>query len=227
MKIHYLILMAVFFGMTSCNSAQKCGDCINNFEALRGEFAEPAKEYGTVPLYVWNTTITREQIDRTMADLKDKGFGGVFVHPRPGLITEYLSDEWFDLFRYTLDKGKQLGLNTWMYDENSYPSGFAGGHVPALMPESYNQGQGLQLHKFEILPDTAARYFICMKEEDGKFTDITANVQTDAGKKGAITFFRKLTTTNRPGMGGSRMLICCIPASRKSLSNSPCPVTSA
>ena len=211
MKFHYLILIAVFFGMTSCNSARQCEDCINNFEALRGEFAEPAKEYGTAPLYVWNTTITRELIDRTMTDMKDKGFGGVFVHPRPGLITEYLSDEWFDLFRYTLEKGKQLGLNTWIYDENSYPSGFAGGHVPALMPESYNHGQGLQLRKFETLPDTAARYFICLKEEDGKFIDITANVQAEANKKGRYYLFSKTYHGKSPWFGGFSYVDLLVP----------------
>jgi hypothetical protein len=148
-KQHLIVCLTIMLGLVSCDTGRKSSNgSINSFEALRNEFVAPAKEYGTAPFFVWNTTVTREMIDRTMLDVKDKGFGGVFVHPRPGLVTEYLSDEWFDLFRYTLDKGKQLGLNTWMYDENSYPSGFAGGHVPAQMPESYNQGQGLRLSKF-------------------------------------------------------------------------------
>ena len=107
-KYHLILGLTIILCHVSCSLDRKsCDGYINNFESLRAEFAEPAKEYGTAPLYVWNTTITREIIDRTMTDLKDKGFGGVFVHPRPGLITEYMSDEWYDLFRYTLDKGKQ------------------------------------------------------------------------------------------------------------------------
>ena len=58
------------------------------------------------------------------------GLGGAFIHPRPGMITEYMSDEWYSLYRYAVDKGKEMGLDIWIYDENSYPSGFAGGHVP-------------------------------------------------------------------------------------------------
>ena len=202
-KHHLILALTVILGFTSCKGVQKsCNGCINDFEALRKEFAEPAKEYGTAPLYVWNTTVTREMIDRTMTDLKDKGFGGVFVHPRSGLVTEYLSNEWYDLFRYTLEKGKQLGMNTWIYDENSYPSGFAGGHVPAQMPESYNQGQGLQLRKFEQLPDTAARYFLCLKEDDGRFTDVTASVQAEAGKKGNYYLFYKIYEYKSPWYGG-------------------------
>jgi hypothetical protein len=38
-------------------------------------------------------------------------------------------------------------MEVWLYDENFYPRGFAGGHVPAKMPESFNQGQGLALQK--------------------------------------------------------------------------------
>jgi len=45
------------------------------------------------------------------------------VHPRPGLLTEYLSDEWFHLFDYTVQKGKELDMKVWIYNENSYPSG--------------------------------------------------------------------------------------------------------
>jgi hypothetical protein len=201
-KQFFVFYLAAISGLASCTDKQASTDCINDFASLRKEFAEPAKEYGTAPLYVWNTKVTRGMIDRSMADLKDKGFGGVFVHPRPGLITEYMSDEWYDLFRYTLDKGKELGMNVWIYDENSYPSGFAGGHVPAVMPESYNQGQGLGLNKFEVLPDTADRYFICMKKEDGRFIDITGKVQAEAGKKGDYYLFSKTRYGKSPWYGG-------------------------
>ena len=210
---HYLILsLAVVCGLTSCDSGQKSNDVfINNFQMLQKEFVNPAKEYGPAPLYVWNTTVTRDMIDRTMSDMKDKGFGGVFVHPRPGLVTEYISDEWYDLFRYTLDKGKQLGMNTWIYDENSYPSGFAGGHVPAQMPESYNQGQGLRMNRFDILPDTASQFFICLKEIDGKFTDITANIQAEVGKTGDYYLFSKVYERTSPWYGGFSYVDLLVP----------------
>lgn len=77
-----------------------------------------------------------------LGDFKAQGFGGAFVHPRPGLVTEYLSDEWFDLYKYSVEKGKELGLDIWIYDENSYPSGFAGGHVPAQMPNPTTRARG-------------------------------------------------------------------------------------
>ncbi|MCB0732773.1 MAG: hypothetical protein KDC88_17250, partial [Ignavibacteriae bacterium] len=120
---------------------------LKDYKSLEEEFKYPSSEFRSVPLWDWNDKITEEGIAFQMEQFKDAGIGGVFVHPRPGLITEYLSEEWFHLFDYTVQKGKELGMNVWIYDENSYPSGFAGGHVPAEMPESYNKGTGLILEK--------------------------------------------------------------------------------
>ena len=198
-----MFTMILLFGVTSCSQGRQSSDeRINHFEALRSEFVEPAKQFRSAPFYIFNNKVTPDQIDRTLTDLEDKGFGGVFVHPRLGLVTEYLSDEWYDLFRHTLEKGKELGMYTWIYDENSYPSGFAGGHVPAQMPESYNQGVGLQLRKFEQLPDTASRYFICMKKTGDRFVDITSNLQAEAGKQGDYYLFLKTYAQPSAWYGG-------------------------
>jgi hypothetical protein len=193
------IFLAGMLVMSGCSSQ----DGINDFEALHAQFYEPSKEYKSAPLYVWNTKITRGLIDSTMADLKEKGFGGVFIHPRPGLVTEYISDEWYELFRYTLDKGKELDMNVWIYDENSYPSGFAGGHVPAEMPESYNQGDGLTMKKVDTLPDNAEEFFICLKEDNGNFVDLAGRLREEQGKRGNYYLFKKsYQRTGSPWFGG-------------------------
>lgn len=161
------------------------------FEKLKGSLKDPDKSFRSAPLWVWNTDVTTEDIDRMLGELKEQGFGGAFVHPRPGLITEYLSDEWFRLFKYSVEKGKELGLDIWIYDENSYPSGFAGGHVPAEMPESYCLGQGLAFAKAEILPDNAKDYFFCLKKEGETFKDITAELEQYKGEKGEYYLYNK------------------------------------
>jgi hypothetical protein len=122
---------------------------LNSFSELRRVFAEPPAGYSTAPFFVWNGEITETEIDAFLADYKAQGIRAFFINPRPGLITPYLSDRWFALVRYTVGKAERLGMQAWLYDENSYPSGFAGGNVPAEMPESYNQGQGLTLRKLE------------------------------------------------------------------------------
>ncbi len=163
----------------------------NTFEFLQKRFISPGKEYGSAPLWVWHTRVTKRIIDSMMYEFKKNAFGGVMVHPRPGLITEYLSKDWFDLFQYTVKKGKELNLNVWIYDENSYPSGFAGGNVPDQMPESYNQGQMLHLTKATVLPLNTANIFVCLKEENGTFTDITSSLDQEKDKQGKYYLFNK------------------------------------
>lgn len=175
---------------------------INDFKSLSAGFKMPAAEYTTAPFFVWDAEITKDEVEKDLNSFKNAGSSQVFVHPRPGLVTEYLSDEWFDLFKYTVDKGKELGMKVWIYDENSYPSGFAGGHVPDEMPESYNQGQGLKMTRTEVLPDTAAKYLICLKEENGNFTDVTGTLDQEIGKTGKYLLFSKTFNGKSPWYGG-------------------------
>lgn len=51
------------------------------------------------------------------------------MHARGGLETEYMSDEWFDCIRACIDEARKLGMEAWAYDENGWPSGFAGGKL--------------------------------------------------------------------------------------------------
>jgi hypothetical protein len=127
------LLLSGFFLISGCSQRNQITD---HREQVLGLFKNPPAEFRSMPLWVWNNRITEQQIDEQLSDFKEKGIGGVFVHPRPGLITPYLSDEWFSRYEYAIKAGKKLGMQVWIYDENSYPSGFAGGHVPAEMPEA-------------------------------------------------------------------------------------------
>ena len=187
-----ILLVFVLLVSTSVVSQNSRGNSDNNtFEFLKKKFAEPGKEYGSAPLWVWHTKVTREIIDSMMQGFKENAFGGVMVHPRPGLITEYLSPDWFDLYEYTIKKGKELGLNVWIYDENSYPSGFAGGNVPDQMPESYNQGQMLHMIKADVLPADINDVFIALKENNGDCINISGRLNLEKNKPGKYYLFKK------------------------------------
>lgn len=207
MKNRYFIGLLILVSCFSCkrkvqpiNDFSKTG--IPSLKELEQEFINPSKEYRPTPLWVWNDKMERSQIDFMLSEFKNKGFGGVFVHPRPGLITEYLSDEWFELFQYSAEKGKELGLNIWIYDENSYPSGFGGGHVPAQMPESYNQGQGLKMTTYDILPDTLSGCFLCLIRTEGNLKDITHEIVNFKGQQGKFYVFHKTYYGASPWYGG-------------------------
>lgn len=65
--------------------------------------------------------------------LQNKGFGGVVANVS---FENYLQDpaEW-NLFSDIADACEEMGLRLWIYDENGYPSGGAGGVTLAANPE--------------------------------------------------------------------------------------------
>ncbi len=158
-----------------------------------------------MPLWVWNDRVTEDKIELQLADLKAHGMGGAFIHPRPGLITPYLSEEWLSLCQHAVETGKKLGLEIWLYDENSYPSGFAGGHVPAEMPEA--TGQGLRMVKATEIPASFAELpWLVLRSTEVGFLDITAQAMNPqvAGKlgKGDYYFFYIEKAAPSPWFGG-------------------------
>jgi hypothetical protein len=200
--LHQILVFVLLVLVISCKETLVNEVKINDFPSLKAEFKAPSAEYTTAPFFVWNYKITREEIDNFLKEFKSQGSSQVFVHPRPGLVTEYLSDEWFELYKYAVDKGKEMGMKVWIYDENSYPSGFAGGHVPDQMPESYNQGQGLKMTKTDMLPDTANKYYLCLKEENGAFINITSSIEAEKGKTGKYLLFSKTYLGKSDWYGG-------------------------
>lgn len=164
-------------------------------------FQKPPAEFRSAPLWVWNDRVTEAAIDEQLTDFKAKGIGGVFVHPRPGLITPYLSEEWVRLFRRAVDKGKELGMKVWIYDENSYPSGFAGGHVPAALPDAVRTG--LRMTRLDALPATFAAPPVAVLRSAGDgFEDITARAGGEEFGPGEYFVFELNPQKPSPWYGG-------------------------
>jgi hypothetical protein len=105
----------------------------------RKAFAKPPAEFGSMPLWVWNDDLQWPRLKEQLRQFKEQGITGVFIHPRPGLMTPYMSEKWFEMWKLSLEEGKRLGLLVNIYDENSYPSGFAGGLVPSQAPDTAAQ----------------------------------------------------------------------------------------
>ncbi|WP_179215879.1 glycosyl hydrolase [Paenibacillus sp. MY03] len=115
-------------------------------------FAEPTSKYRPSPLWAWNDEMTEDRIREQLREMKANGMGGAFVNPRPGLVNPYLSEEWFELWTAALDESEKLGLKLYIYDENSYPSGFAGGHVPSQLPDCLASAVIMRELSYDELP---------------------------------------------------------------------------
>ncbi|MBT9777991.1 hypothetical protein GPL15_15935 [Clostridium sp. MCC353] len=101
----------------------------NKKEFSMRQFADPPAEYRGVPFWAWNTKMTREDVDFCLEIFKKMGMGGGFLHSRTGMNLPYLGDEFMEMISYANEQAKKQGLHAWLYDEDRWPSGFAGGLV--------------------------------------------------------------------------------------------------
>ena len=90
-------------------------------------FKNPTCEYRGTPFWSWNCKLDRDELLRQIEIFKEMGLGGFHMHVRSGMATPYLSDEFMDLIRACVDKAKEEDMLAWLYDEDRWPSGFAGG----------------------------------------------------------------------------------------------------
>ncbi len=98
-----------------------------NKKEMLGIFQNPGNAYRGKPFWSWNGELDEKELIRQVGVMREMGFGGFFMHSRSGLITEYLGDEWFRLINAVADEGARQGMEVWLYDEDRWPSGSAGG----------------------------------------------------------------------------------------------------
>lgn len=133
---------------------------------------------GALCFWSWNDTLEKEELRRQLEDFSKERFSGVLVHARGGLRIPYMGEEWFDCYRFVVKEAKRLGLEVWIYDEDGWPSGFAGGEVTALGEKHWLKE--LHFSESEIgLPEN--RVAAWRKTEEG-YQPITK----DSAKKGDL-----------------------------------------
>jgi hypothetical protein len=168
---------------------------------VKALFTDPPREYATAPLWVWNDMLTEEQIVSTLRDLAGQNVRQAFVHPRPGLMTPYLGKDWFRLWKVALKEAERLDMNIWIYDENSYPSGFAGGLVPDAMPEA--RGRNLFIREEKQPLQSSDHLVAAYRLEGDTYKDVTAAIKSgwQTQQSGDLIASIKLAGTT-PWFGG-------------------------
>ncbi len=102
----------------------------NNTSELSPQlFQNPTSEYRGTPFWAWNGKLEKEELLRQIDIFKEMGLGGFHMHVRTGMETPYLSDEFKELVRVCTQKAKEEGMLSWLYDEDRWPSGAAGGLI--------------------------------------------------------------------------------------------------
>ena len=92
-------------------------------------FRNPTCEYRGTPFWAWNSDLKAEELCRQIEIFKEMGLGGFHMHVRTGMSTHYLSDEFMSLIKCCCEKADKEHMLAWLYDEDRWPSGAAGGLV--------------------------------------------------------------------------------------------------
>ena len=69
-------------------------------------FQNPGSEYRAAPFWAWNSKLNKEDLLWQIEQMKKMGFGGVHIHVRTGLETEYLGEEFFDMIKACVEKAR-------------------------------------------------------------------------------------------------------------------------
>lgn len=101
-------------------------------EKWEREFQEPGREYRSQPFWAWDGELSEEEIRWQIREMARQGVGGFFMHSREGLETPYMGEKWLSCIRAAVEEAGKYGMHAWLYDEDRWPSGTAGGQVTAL-----------------------------------------------------------------------------------------------
>jgi hypothetical protein len=115
-------------------------------------------------LTLWsiNAPLAEEELFTQLQAFAAHGLDGVVFHPRryPG-PPAYLSGPYFDVVSRVILRAKELGLAFWIYDEDGWPSGTAGGRMLADHPEETQRWLAL-------VPETSDPGARASRDENGR-----------------------------------------------------------
>ena len=128
-----------------------------------GLFRNPGSEYRAAPFWAWNCDLDEDLLKREIGYMKQMGMGGFHMHPRSGMAVPYLSEAFMNRIRTCVEEARKLGMLAWLYDEDRWPSGFAGGFVTEkeenrqrfllMTPKAPGPDGGRVLARYEVTLD--------------------------------------------------------------------------
>ncbi len=87
----------------------------------------------TVCFWSWNNDLKEEELIEQLKGFAERNIG-VIIHARAGLRVPYMESRWFELMQSVLAVAEKLNVEVYLYDEDGWPSGFAGGKVALQDP---------------------------------------------------------------------------------------------
>lgn len=131
-------------------------------QSIWKDLQEPKAAYRPQAFWSWNDRLDVQTCREQIAEMARAGLGGFFMHARTGLRTDYLGTEWFAAVRASIQAAKAEGLQAWGYDEDGWPSGFAGGAVQAA--DGQTVVRWLEAHPWQ--PELSGEILACYRQDE-------------------------------------------------------------
>lgn len=147
LSLGFIILCSVFAEKVDAQSLK--GTFEKNLDYPK--FIDPPVEYRSFPFYSINDSMDVNEISSQIGEFRHAGLGGFYMHSRDGLLTEFLGKEWWTMMDAAVKAAQESGLQIMFYDEDKWPSGYAGGIIPR-MGEDYRAKSLVRLKKETPLP---------------------------------------------------------------------------
>ena len=163
----------------------------------------PTAIYRGAPFWSWNGRLETNRLKRQLQVYHDMGIGGATIHVRTGLTTPYLGDEFMDHVKASADEAERMGMLIWLYDEDRWPSGGAGGLVTTnpdfrcrqllMTPRRPKPGE-VRLHRVHHSPPqpVTERTFVAawaMRFEGGKLAEWRRIEESDDAGAGEVAYY--------------------------------------
>jgi len=126
MKLNRILLLQLFLSVFISNLA------FSQSDELKKGFINPPTKYSMLPFWSWNGTLEKDKLLFQLNQMKEKGIDGAFMHARAGINrggTPYFSEGWWNAVDVIVDFGVKNNFNAYLYDEDKWPSGSAGGRT--------------------------------------------------------------------------------------------------
>ena len=129
----------------------------------------PPTDFYPAYSWTWTTPVERDEIVRQLDAMYENNIRIVYILPQPvgfrnAKLPYYLTEEYFEIYRFAMEYAAKKGMQLWLYDEGGWPSGSACSKVTAAKPHLVNLGLKKREAASPYVPGNGAIAAFC----DGK-----------------------------------------------------------
>lgn len=130
-------------------------------------FKKPKRIYYGTIMWGWSGRLNLKKLLQNIEIFKQMGFANIMPTSRSGLQTKYLGRTWLKYIERCVAFAKKKDMGVWIYDEDRWPSGYAGGNIDNKYAAKYLQ-IGNPANLANII--NSYKYKISCNKESGKIS---------------------------------------------------------